>query len=52
MKKLNKKNYECKECKMIYKNKSLAEKCEAWCRKHKSCNMEIIKHAVKNKNEK
>lgn len=48
----NKKYYKCKECKMFYKDKSLAEKCEAWCRKHKSCNIEIIKYAIKNKNEK
>ncbi|MEK6844738.1 MAG: hypothetical protein AABX44_00625 [Nanoarchaeota archaeon] len=43
------KMYKCKECKMFYKDKILAEKCEAWCRKHHSCNMELIKYAVKPK---
>ena len=45
----SKKLYGCKECNMLYKEKELAEKCEDWCRKHKSCNLEIIKHAVKAK---
>ncbi len=37
----------CEECGLKYKEKKWAEKCEAWCRKHKSCNLEITKHAVK-----
>lgn len=51
MTKQNKITYKCKECRMIYKNKSLAEKCEAWCKKYKSCNINIIKHSVKMKND-
>ena len=39
----------CEECEMIYWKKALAEKCEAWCEKYKSCNMEIVKHAVQMK---
>jgi hypothetical protein len=39
--------YECKECGMKYNDKELARKCETWCKKHKSCNLEIIKHSVK-----
>ena len=43
----NKKTYYiCKECNFAYKDKKTAEKCEAWCREHHSCNMEIIKYAV------
>ncbi len=38
--------YECQECKMFYKNKKIAEKCEQWCRKNNSCNLLIIKHAI------
>jgi len=38
--------FQCKECKMFYKDKKLAKKCEEWCRKHKSCNIEIIKHSI------
>jgi hypothetical protein len=41
------KGYICIECNMIYKIKSLAEKCEAYCKKFKSCNTNIIKKAIK-----
>ncbi len=37
----------CEECKLKYKEKKWAEKCEAWCRKHKTCNLKITKHAIK-----
>jgi hypothetical protein len=37
----------CEECKLKYEDKSWAERCEAWCKEHKSCNLEITKHAVK-----
>lgn len=41
--------YQCEECGLTYVEKSWAEKCEAWCKKTKSCNLEIIKHAkIKN----
>lgn len=46
----NKKIHICSECKLSYKEKELAEKCEAWCKKHNSCNLEITKHSV-NKRE-
>ena len=39
--------YACEECWLKYREKALAEKCEAWCREHKSCNLEITKHAVR-----
>lgn len=38
--------YKCPECGLEYKEKEWAEKCEAWCKKHKSCNLEITKHAI------
>ena len=41
--------YQCENCKLSYKNKILAEKCQNWCKKHKSCNLEIIKHSLKTK---
>ncbi len=41
--------YQCKECGLHYKNKELAEKCEAWCKEHKTCNVEIMKHSEENK---
>ena len=36
----------CEACGFKYKTKDLASKCEAWCTKNKSCNLEITKHAV------
>lgn len=39
--------YRCPECGFEYKEKEWAEKCEAYCKEHKSCNIEVIKHAVK-----
>ena len=39
--------YQCEECGFWYKEQELAEKCEEWCRKHQSCNLEITKFAVK-----
>lgn len=38
--------YKCPECNLKYKEREWAEKCQAWCKQHKSCNVEIIKHAV------
>jgi hypothetical protein len=37
----------CEECKLKYGDKIWAEKCEAWCKKYKSCNLEITKHSIK-----
>jgi len=53
----NKELYRCEECGFHYADgstslttgKELAEKCEAWCREHKSCNIEITAHAEENK---
>jgi len=39
--------YQCEECGFKYVDKEWAEKCQEWCKKHKSCNLEIIEHAVK-----
>lgn len=39
--------YQCKECGFCYRDREFAEQCEAWCRKHKSCNLDITKHAIK-----
>jgi len=39
--------YQCPECGFYYKEKEWAEKCESWCKEYKSCNLEIIKHALK-----
>ncbi len=42
----NKTYYMCEECDMLYKEKELAEKCEAFCKEYHSCSIEITKHAV------
>ncbi len=41
------KTYQCGECGLSYKDKEISEKCQAWCKEHKSCNLEIIKHSIK-----
>ena len=38
--------YACSECNMKYRDEATAKKCEAWCRKNKSCNLDIIKDAI------
>lgn len=37
----------CSECGLSYADKEWAQKCQAWCREHHSCNIEITAHAVK-----
>lgn len=39
---MNKKESNCSSCCVSYKNKKLAEKCEAWCKSYDSCNMKSI----------
>lgn len=39
-----KEHYICKECGFVYEEKLWVEKCEAWCKEHHSCNLEIISH--------
>lgn len=39
--------YKCEECGFYYKTKSLAKRCESFCKKHKSCNLNLTKHAIK-----
>ncbi|MCL4392102.1 hypothetical protein M1413_02100 [Patescibacteria group bacterium] len=43
----DKKYYQCEECGLWYTDRKTAGKCQAWCAEHKSCNLEIIEHAVK-----
>lgn len=46
IKKKGKKYFQCEECGFYYKEKALAQKCEDFCGKNKSCSIEITKHAV------
>ncbi|OGG75021.1 hypothetical protein A3H74_04225 [Candidatus Kaiserbacteria bacterium RIFCSPLOWO2_02_FULL_51_13] len=36
----------CPECGFSYRDAEWAKKCAAWCKEHKSCNLEITKHAA------
>lgn len=38
--------FTCPACKFDYAEKAWADKCEAWCTEHKSCNLDIITHAI------
>ncbi len=40
------KAYKCKICGFMYKKQELAKKCYDWCKKHKSCNSDIVKHSI------
>ncbi|MDP3794862.1 MAG: hypothetical protein Q8R13_02965 [bacterium] len=42
----NKELHQCEECGFRYEDKEWAEKCEAWCKEHQSCNIEITAHAI------
>ena len=39
--------YQCEECNMKYANPKIAKECENWCSQNHSCNMQIIKNALK-----
>ncbi len=39
--------YQCEACRYYYKTKKLAQECEDFCNKHKSCSLEITKYSVK-----
>lgn len=41
-----KETYSCSECGFEYEEKQWADACEAWCREHHSCNLEIIAHGT------
>jgi len=38
--------HQCAACGMDYRDEAYASKCKRWCAKHKSCNLEIVKHAL------
>ena len=38
--------YQCLECGLKYADEKIAKACEAWCKERKSCNLDIIKHAI------
>ena len=48
MKNLDNNLFQCPICAMHYRDEQKAKECEAWCMEHKSCNLDIIVHAVEN----
>lgn len=43
-----KKLFQCPECGLHYKDNELAKKCEAFCKEHNACSMEIAPQATEN----
>lgn len=41
--------YQCKECLLHYKDRETVLQCEAWCKEHKTCNVEITRNAEENR---
>lgn len=41
--------YKCPECGLHYEDEKIAKKCEAWCKEHKSCNLDLIMYATESK---
>jgi len=41
--------HQCRECSLHYKDKNTAEKCQAWCKEHKTCNAKITNRSEENK---
>lgn len=39
--------YQCEECQLLYAEREWAKKCEEWCKKNHSCNLDIISNAEK-----
>lgn len=44
--KQGKEYYICEICHFAYEDEEWAKKCEEYCKKYKSCNLDITKHAV------
>ncbi len=38
--------YLCEECETVYGEIVWAVRCEVWCMEHRSCNLDINKHAM------
>ena len=46
LKQNNKDLYQCEACGYQYEEKEWADKCEAWCNKHHSCNLKITANGI------
>ena len=43
--------YQCPECGLYYETEETAKRCEAFCKEHNACSIEITKHSVESKSE-
>ena len=43
-----KRQFRCPECRLHYRDEELAKQCQAYCKEHKACSMEIAPHAIEN----
>ncbi len=41
--------YQCSGCGFHYEDEATAKRCEEWCTKNQSCNLEIIQHSLESK---
>ena len=41
--------FKCMKCGWIYRDEESAMKCQQWCEKHDSCDMELTRHSLKMK---
>ena len=41
------KTYQCLSCGFWYNTKDWAKKCQQWCEKYHSCNVEITQYAIR-----
>jgi hypothetical protein len=39
-------DYQCPVCKLTYTYEHLRQQCEAWCRTHESCNLQIASQSL------
>ena len=39
--------FKCMKCGWFYKSLEIAQKCEDWCKKHNSCNLNLTNQAIK-----
>ena len=39
--------FKCEKCGWLYRDKIIANKCEKWCKKNRSCNLDFQKYAIK-----
>lgn len=39
--------YACEICKLLYKERRWAEKCQNFCKKYNACSLDITHHAIK-----